>query len=434
MRHTSSARLLAGSTALVGLAAAAAASRPQAISGSVRADVSDPKAMIAQLQAAFTEFKEANDQKLAAKADVVLDEKVGRIDAAVSNFQAALDEMNLRMAARHDDTAKPPVDAEYSGLWSSYIRDGEREAEIKAKNKTGPRAAMSEGSTADGGYTTPIEWDRTITGRLKLITPMRQEAKVQSTSKAGFTKLFTDRSVGSGWVGETAARPATSTPQFTALSFSIGEIYANAAATQDLLDDSEINIEEWLTGEIDTEFSRQEGIAYLSGNGTNKPDGLLTYITGAANAAKHPWGAILTTASGGAGVITTDAVVDMVHALPAIYTPNAKFFTNRLSIGKIRKLKDGQGNYIWQPSFQVGQPSSLMGAPVVDFPDMPAATTGNPALLFGDMRETYLIIDRIGVRVLRDPYTNKPYVCFYVTKRVGGGVQNPDAMKAMVIA
>jgi HK97 family phage major capsid protein len=338
------------------------------------------------------------------------------------------------MAARHEaGGAGLPVDAEYSGLWAKFFRDGESEAEVKAKSKTGPRAAMSEGDSSAGGYTTPIEWDRTITGRLKLISQLRQHARVQSTSKAGFTKLFTDRALGSGWVGETAARPATSTPTFTALALAIGEIYANAAATQDLLDDSEIDIAAWLAAEVDIEFARQEGIAFLAGNGTNKPDGLLTYVTGGANAAKHPWGAISTTASGAVNGITTDAVLDMVGALPAIYVPNSKFFANRTTITKVRKLKDGQGNYIWQPSYQAGQPSNLLGAQVIDLPDMPAATTGNAALLYGDMQETYLIIDRMGTRVLRDPYTNKPYVCFYTTKRVGGGVVNPDAMEALVI-
>ncbi|OZA67313.1 MAG: capsid protein, partial [Sphingomonadales bacterium 39-62-4] len=226
----------------------------------------------------------------------------------------------------------------------------------------------------------------------------------------------------------------TSTPQFTSLAFGLGEIYANAAASQQLLDDSEINIDSWLTGEIETEFARQEGIAHLSGDGTNKPFGILTYVTDAAQAARHPWGDIKVTNSGHATLFTTDGLVTAVYELPAMYEPNAKFFLNRSSLGAIRKLKDGQGNYIWQPTYVAGQPSTLIGRPVVDVPDMPNVGAGNIAALFGDMRETYLIVDRIGVRILRDPYTNKPYICFYVTKRTGGGVQNPDSMKAIKIS
>ena len=263
---------------------------------------------------------------------------------------------------------------------------------------------------------------------------MRQEATVQPISKAGFIKLFTDRAVGSGWVGETASRPATSTPQFTALPFVPGEIYANAAASQDLLDDSEINMESWLTGEIETEFSRQEGIAFTGGDGSNKPFGFLAYITGGAQAARHPWGDIKLINSLNATGVTPDAVMDIVYALPAMYTPNAKFFMNRSSLRMVRKLKDGQGNFIWQPTYVAGQPSTLAGYPIVDMPDMPNFAAGNTPLAFGDMKEAYLIIDRIGFRLLRDPYTNKPYICFYCTKRVGGGVKNPDALKVMTVS
>lgn len=416
---------------------------PRAIvSGLVRADVSgDPKAMIAALQNAHNEFKATIETNLGAKADdVVVQGKLDAINATLSTLEASLNDHATRIASANLNGGVgvvTPADPEYSGTFASYVREGGREDEekLKAAHRPGtPRAAMSEGSSTDGGYTTPIEWDRTITGRLKLISPIRQEATVQSISTAGFTKLFTDRAVGSGWVGETASRPATSTPQFTSLAFGLGEIYANAAASQQLLDDSEIDIEKWLTGEIETEFARQEGIAHLSGDGTNKPFGVLTYVTGAAQAARHPWGDIKVTNSGHATLFTTDGLVGAVYDLPAMYEPNAKFFLNRSSLGAIRKLKDGQGNYIWQPTYVAGQPSTLLGRPVVDVPDMPNVAAGAIAALFGDMRETYLIIDRIGVRILRDPYTNKPYVCFYVTKRTGGGVQNPDAMKAIKIA
>jgi HK97 family phage major capsid protein len=420
---------------LAASATLALASVPRAVCAMPRADASDPKAMIAALNNAFEEFKATNDAAIEGKVDGLVTAKLEAINATLTDLQSALDDHSTKLAAGQlGGGGGVAADPDYTAKFSAYMRDGTGEAELKAANKTGVRAAMTEGSSADGGLITPIEWDRSITERLKLISPIRQYATVQSISKAGFTRLFTDRTIGSGWVGETAARPATSTPQFTALSFAPGEIYANAAASQDLLDDAEVNLDAWLTGEIDTEFSRQEGIAFLSGDGSNKPFGILTYVTGGAAAARHPWGAILSTASGGSGVVTTDKVLDLIYALPAAYQPNAKFFLNRLSLGSLRKLKDGQGNYIWQPTFQAGQPSTLAGSAVIDVPDMPTIATGNVAILYGDMGETYLIIDRIGFRVLRDPYTNKPYICFYCTKRVGGGVQNPDAMKAMTIA
>jgi HK97 family phage major capsid protein len=435
MKHVSKAALLA--------AGATIAPMPRAIAGArVRMDGTDPKALIAQIQAAVKEMRDTNDERLSkieARVDPLDVEKFDKISADVTELEKSLEGINAKLAAAAlgggaDNRPRTADEEEYAKKFYSYFKDGQHEHEIKAAQRTGIRAAMTEGSNIDGGYTTPVEWDRTITGRLKLISPMRQNATVQTITGPGFTKLFTDRAVGSGWVGETASRPATSTPQFTALSFGVGEIYANPAASQTLLDDSEVDIERWLAGEVETEFERQESIAFLSGDGTNKPYGLLTHVTGAAQAGRHPWGDIKVTASGAAGAFTTDPIVDLIYGLPAAYAANAKFYLNRASLGAIRKLKDGQGNYIWQPTFVAGQPSTLAGYALVDMPDMPVATAGNIALLFGDMARTYLILDRMGTRVLRDPYTNKPYVSFYTTKRVGGGVVNPDAMKAMKIA
>lgn len=414
---------------------------PRALIGAtIRADVTgDPKAMIQALQQAHNEFKATVESNLGSKADSAeVTAKLEALNGTMSTLEAALNDHALKLAgAQMMGGAKAaPSDPEYSGAFASFMRGGSPtdEHKLAAEQKKGPRAAMSEGVPADGGLLTPIEWDRTISGRLKLITPMRQEATVQSISKAGFTKLFTDRNVGSGWVGETASRPATATPQFQALAFGLGQLYANAAASQDVLDDAEIDLENWLTGEIETEFARQEGIAFVGGDGANKPFGFLNYATGGSAAARHPWGAIEVVTSGAAAAITADKIVDIIYKLPAIYTPNAKFFTNRSSLGAVRKLKDGQGNFLWQPTFVAGQPSTLAGYPVVDMPDMPNVAANALALAFGDMREAYLIIDRIGFRILRDPFTNKPFICFYCTKRVGGGVKNPDALKIMQIA
>lgn len=420
----------------------AAPALPRAImTGGVRMDASDPKVMLGQIQAAVKEMRELNDgrlDKLEAKVDPLDVAQFEKISAAVTDLEKSLNAIAAKQAAfdlNGSGGGRPaPGDPDYTNKFLAYMRDGENEGALKAMHSSGPRAALTEGSNADGGFTTPVEWDRTISGRLKLISPMRQNAQVQSTSKAGFVKLFTDRAVGSGWVGETASRPATSTPQFTALTFGLGELYANPAASQTILDDSEIDIEAWLAGEVETEFERQESIAFLSGDGVNKPYGLLTYLTGGANAARHPWGDIKITKSGDANLIKPDPLIDMIYALPAAYSPNAKFYSNRASLAAIRKLKDGQNNYLWQPTYVAGQPSTLAGYSLVDMPDMPTIAASAVPLLFGDMARTYLIIDRIGVRVLRDPYTNKPYVSFYTTKRVGGGVQNPDAMKAYQIA
>jgi len=392
----------------------------------------DVKAAIEAVNRGFEAFKAEHTKQIddlkKGKADVVLDEKVERINAAVGNFQKTVDEMNVKIAALNvSGSATGELrDAEHTTQFNAWMREGVEGAKVNA--------SLNKGANGEGGYLAPIEWDRTIVDKLVQVSPMRQIAQVQPTSKAGFSKLFNNRGTGSGWVGETAARPETTTAGFSSLTFNLGEIYANPAATQGILDDAEIDLETWLANEVETEFSYQEGLAYVSGNGTNKPDGFLTYVTGAANAAKHPWGAIGLKTAASASAITTDELVDLVYLLPGEFTQNARFVMNRAVQGTVRKLKDGQGNYIWQPSYVAGQPASLLGYPITEMAAMPNIATGAVPIAFGDFRKGYLIIDRIGVRLLRDPYSNKPYVMFYTTKRVGGGVQDPTVLKALKMA
>lgn len=419
------------------LAIATALTSPRAVYAAPRAEGNtDPKVMIATLQNAFEEFKTAHDDKLKGKADVVLNEKVDRIDAAVDDFQKAIDDLNAKITAGKiggGSSEEGPQDAEYTKSWNAFFRHGDDEAGIRVKHKEGPRAAMTVGSNPDGGYLAPIEWDRTITNKLKETSPIRENARVQSISGAGIRKVYNDRAVGSGWVGETASRPATTTPQIGVLDFVPGEIYAFPFASQNLLEDSEVDLEQWLKDEVSGEFTRQENIAFLSGDGVNKPFGLLTYVTGAANAAKHPWGAIQVIASGAAAALTTDAFITITEDLPGSFRANAKFFMNRLTRSAARKFKDAGGNYIWQPSYAAGVPSTLLGEAIVEVPDMPNVAANSIPLLYGDMEATYLVVDRVGIIVLRDPYTNKPFVGFYTRKRVGGGVHNPEPMRALQI-
>ncbi|VVE51670.1 capsid protein [Pandoraea communis] len=376
----------------------------------------------------FAQFKEANDKRIDAlekglpSADVTA--KVEKMGDDLSALQAAIDEHSIKMAALEMGGAggKQLRDAEYTGAFKAHVKKGD------------VQAALNKGADEQGGYLTPVEWDRTIIDKLVLISPMRQLAQVQAVSKAGFSKLFNMGGTASGWVGETDARPQTGTGTFKSLSFASGEIYANPAATQQILDDSEIDLETWLANEVQTEFARQEGIAFLSGDGENKPNGILTYVTGGANAAVHPFGAIETVKSGAAAAATSDGVIDLIYDLPSAFTANARFAMNRNTQREIRKLKDGQGNYLWQPSYVAGQPATLAGYAITEVPDMPDLAANSIPVLFGDFKQTYLIVDRIGVRVLRDPYTAKPYVLFYTTKRVGGGLLNPQPMRAMKIA
>lgn len=389
----------------------------------------DVKALVESLNKAFADFKAEHNKQLdeikKGNADALQALKVDNINADITRLQAAVDQANTQMAAFQmggGSAGGGVADAEYTDAFRAHFRRGE------------VQAALNKGADNEGGYLAPVEWDRSITDRLVIVSDMRQLATVQPCSGAGLTKLFNLGGTASGWVGEASPRPQTGTGQFAALGFGWGEIYANPAATQQLLDDSEIDLEAWLAGEVEIEFAKQEGDAFFSGNGVNKPFGILTYVEGGDNAAKHPFGAIKAVNSGVAAGINGDSILDLVYDLPSAFTAGAKFAMNRKSQGVVRKLKDAQGNYLWQPSLVAGQPSTLAGFALQDVAAIPDVAANATPVLFGDFKQTYTVYDRKGVRVLRDPYTNKPYVMFYTTKRVGGGVHNPEPMRALKIA
>ncbi|MDZ7823664.1 MAG: phage major capsid protein [Ahrensia sp.] len=396
---------------------------------SIRGDASNLNAIMAELQTAFAEFKSAHAEQIKGVEkkfdDVVTREKMDRVSATVTDLQAALDETNAKLASAQIQGVGGNVlrDAEYTQAFSMHFRKGD------------VQASLNKGADDQGGYVAPTEWDRSITNKLIEISPMRQICRVQTISTGSFSKLFNLRGTASGWVGETAARSATSTATFGEMTYRVGEIYANPSATQQLLDDALVDLETWLADEVQTEFVYQENLAFVSGNGANnRPNGLLTYVTGGANAAAHPFGAILATNSGAAAALTADGIVNLVGELPSSFTANARFAMNRNTMTAVKLLKDGQGNYLWQPSYQAGAPQTLAGYAMTEVADMPDVAAASKPIVFGDFAQGYLIVDSVGTRILRDPYTNKPYVQFYTTKRVGGGLLNPEALKAMNVA
>jgi HK97 family phage major capsid protein len=413
----------------------------------VRADASDATRVLAELQKTFVDFKAANDQRLddikKGKADVVVAEKVDRINADVDKLQTAIDDINRAMAVhaagqqttdaeRNLTPEQRAARAAHKAKFMNFFRrgrdeDGLRELEV--------RSALQTNVSPDGGYTAPVEMEQAIDRILPNVSAMRALATVRTVSSQAYKKLVNLGGTASGWVGERQSRTETNTATFSQLDFPVMEIYANAAATQNLLDDSFVNLEQWLADEVAIEFAEEEGTAFINGNGVNKPRGILGYAP-VANAS-YAWGSIGYIASGTTGLQTTDApnqFIDTAYALKQGYRANAQWLMNRTTAGAVRKLKDGDGVLMWQPSSQLGQPATLLGFPVVDDDNMPAVADGAYPIAFGDFRRGYLIVDRTGISILRDPYTNKPFVMFYVTKRVGGGVQNFEAIKLLKTA
>jgi len=385
----------------------------------------------------FEDFKSENDARLKAVemrgGDVIAEEKVARIDAALNAHQQRLDELALKSArpalsaehaARHGATA-------HKSAFDAYIRNGESAGLRQIETK-----AMSVGSSPDGGYLVPEETEVEIGKRLTDLSPMRSICATRTISGGIYRKPFMTSGPATGWVGETAARPQTASPVLDELSFPAMELYAMPAATATLLEDSAVNIDDWLAGEVELTFAMQEGAAFVTGDGSNKPKGLLAYPM-VANSA-WAWGSVGYVPTGVAGgfpaTSPSDVLIDLVYALRSGYRQNATFVMNRKTQSSVRKFKDGNGAYIWQPAAVAGGKSSLIGFPLLEAEDMPDMAANSLSIAFGDFRRGYLIVDRQGVRVLRDPYSSKPYVLFYTTKRVGGGVQDFDAIKLMKFA
>jgi HK97 family phage major capsid protein len=411
---------------------------------SLRAQGDDPAAIIEAMNKDWSEFKAAHEEKLNGISkkfdDVVTTEKMDRVEARISDLVTALDEANTRLAAisvgagGEDHAQLSAEDREYQAKFDSWFRDGDGENGLKAMVRDGNiSAAYSVGSDPDGGLSAPVEWDRSITDARVEVSPMRRFASVQTVSGAGFKRLYNMRGTQAGWVGETDARAETAGSKLREYAFGFGEIYAMPAATQAILEDSSIDLAAWLESEVNTEFARQEGIAFVSGDGINKPKGFLMYdaTTEAAlpEANRHPLGPVQEIVTGAAADLTSDGIIDLVYGLPEDRSVGAALFGNRKTHAKIRKMKDGQGNYLWQPPFQAGQPAQVLGNPFNELAGMPDVAANAVPLAFGNMKEAYKIFDRVGMSILRDPYTKKPYVLFYTRKRVGGGIWNPEWLR-----
>ena len=372
----------------------------------------------------FEAFKEANDDRLEQiekrmSADVITTEKVDRINKALDDLILKSRRPQLAASAAHEPS-------EHKKAFDSYMRKGDALALNAMEAK-----AMSIGSNPDGGYLVPPETEAEIGRLISKASPFREFCDVRQVSAFIHNKPFNTNGHQAGWIGESASRPQTTSATLANLSFQTMELYAMPAATQALLDDSVVNIDEWMARECQVVFGEQETNAFTNGDGITAPKGLLTYPKVAQ--ASWAWGNSGYVATGVAGAwpatAPSDKLLDLVYSVKAGYRSNGRFMMSRNTQAQIRKFKDNQNEYIWQPAMAADGKPTLMGFAVTENEYMPDIATAIFGIAFGDFHRGYLIVDRIGVRILRDPYTAKPYVLFYVTKRVGGGMQDFDAIK-----
>lgn len=434
------------------------------------------KKLIDELNTAFAEFKKTNDQRLSELAtkgsvDALIEQKLATLNKAMDEAEKKLNEAVAAQEKRADEIEKKlgrlslggggdpekeaaelkafniqrrmiapsgsavaDVGAEeyraYKSAFVSWIRRGDQGIMTDADRK-----AMSVGSDPDGGYLVPADLGGRIVQKVYETSPVRRIAAVETISVDALEGINDLDEAAAGWVAETGARTATSTPQVGKWRIPAEEMYAMPEATQKFLDDAAVDVEGWLARKVSSKMIRVENAAFVTGDGVGKPRGFTTYPTEATADSSRAWGKMEHLLTGSDGSFGTDPngsdkLIELVHKLKEAYRTGAVWAMNRTTLGKARTLKDTDGGYIWLPTMMAGQPSTLLGYPIAELEDMPTYSTEDAlAIAFGNFREGYQIVDRQGIRVLRDPFTNKPYVRFYTTRRVGGDVLNFEAIK-----
>ena len=443
--------------------------------------LTEVKALVENAMKAFTEFQARNDDRLKeiekkGGADPVLNEHVNRINASVGDLSKKIDDIvkerkreqdrldaielaqgrsgigpvsggtldvraaaaQMHLARTGQEVSPDSVDVEaylaYRRAFNTYIRRG-------ADNMTSEvRNAMTVGSDPSGGFFVTPERATTIVKRLYETSPVRQHATVMTISTDKLeTPVDDDEASSGGWSGETTPPTDTDMAKVKMQTIEVHEQWAQPKATQRMLDDGAIDVEAWLTEKISDKLSRVENAAFVTGDGVKKPRGFMSYaVTGGTSTAKdsaRAWGLVQYVKTGASGAFAgsgagADALIDIVHAMKNVYRAGAIWAANRATFAEIRKLKDGDGNYLWSMGdVQKGQPSSLLGYETDEFEDMADIAANSFSLAFANFAVSYKILDRIGVTVLRDPYTGKPFVKFYARKRVGADIENFDAIK-----
>jgi len=378
------------------------------------------------LGSAFEAFKKANDETLAelqkkGTVDPLLAAKADKANEAVQKLQDEVKAMQTAMnrsGGKSDEELQGEKAKLEAKSFNRYLRKGLSSMSAEETK------ALSVDSDPDGGYLVTAQMSSEVVKKVFESSPIRQLADVMTISTDALEIIEDLDEAGSGWVGETEPRLETSTPQIKKLTIPVHELSASPKATQKILDDAAFNMEAWLTGKIAEKFSRDEATAFVLGNGVGKPTGFMAYAAGTG------FNQIEQVNSGSAATITADGLIDLFYALKSSYRANAKFLMNRATVKIARKFKDvTSGQYLWQPGLNGSAQDTILGAQVFEANDLALVGANLLSVAFGDFKQGYQIVDRVGIRVLRDPYSSKPYVIFYSTKRVGGAVKNFEAIK-----
>lgn len=373
------------------------------------------------LAQAFQEFKSTNDQRLkdletGHKVDGLVEEKLARLEKVIAQKSHELSQRETavkRPYMRGHDTGSD-LNFEAKAAFKNYVTKGDATALCGFETK-----GLSAQSDVDGGYLIPQVLSQQFDLALEELSVMRKLADITSITSSSLDLLIMGNNTQVGWAGESDARNATQTPKVKKITIPVHEMYARPQATQKLLEDTAIDVESWLSKAIAYQMATTETKAFLHGDGDRKPKGIFAYNF-KETADEESFQGITKEES-----LTTDDLIAAHGSLERRYLKQASWLMSRATLAKIRRLKDGDGRYLWQPSFEASHPATILGHPVEVCDEMQEASM---EMLFGDFKAAYKIVDRQGIYVLRDPFSAKPYIEFYTTKRVGGNVVDLKAL------
>ncbi len=401
-------------------------------------EVATLKESIDTLGQVVTEMRKKNDERWEqiqkkGHADPLLEQQVNKMAERVQE----LAEVKERLESVETKLNRPVLGgedgrsvsrtalSERKAAFLSYVRKGEsRLTDLEIK-------LLSVDSDPQGGYWVEEDMSSQIITKIFETSPMRTIASIETISSDALEMPEDINEADAGWVSERGARTETTSPKIGMRRIPVHELYAEPKATQQLLDDAKVNVEAWLGAKIADKIARTENLAFISGTGVGQPKGILSYTTSLTPA--NP-GQVQQVNSGNASALTDDGIRKLFYSLKSPYIQNAKWLMKRSTVQAVSLLKDSQGRYVWEPGLQMGDPQNLLGMPIRRMEDMPAVAAGALAIAFGDFQKAYTIVDRMGIRMLRDPFTANPFVLFYATKRTGGDVTNFEAYSVLKIS
>lgn len=393
--------------------------------------LSDITDRVSALGGAWEQYKAVNDARLEeierkGHADPLYLEHLSRLSDVIDNTKTRLDRIETAASRPGMDATevKSSEPSAYRKAFVGYLRKG-----MDAGLESLSTKALSESSDPDGGYLVTPTMAQKIVSTIFETSPLRSVAAIETISSDSLELIDDHNAAAAGWTTETGTVSDTDTPQIGKRIIPVHELYAQPKATQKLVDDAAIDIEAWLSAKVADIMARKENTAFISGNGVGQPRGLLTYAAGTS------WGQVEQVNSGSSGAVTADGLITLFYKLKDAHMKRATFLMNRTVVAGVRLLKEATTNqYLWQPGIAQGAPDTLLGVPVLMAADMPVAAADSLSVAVGDFSQAYQIVDRQGITVLRDPFTEKPFVKFYTTKRVGGDVIDFSAVKLLKLA